>query len=94
MIGTAAVMAIFISVGFGILFSKLPRWIKNFLSRRYILLDIVLCWAVFSALGFAMVGMMTAAMVSVIVSGWLYFKYNKNRNKKRHDITTSRDRGA
>lgn len=77
MIGNAFVMAIFIAIGFGILFAKLPNWIKRFLSKRYILLDVFLCWAVFSALGFAMVGMMTAAMVSVFVSGWLYY-----RNKK------------
>ena len=80
MIMTAFILAVFITVGFGILFAKLPNWIKKFLSKRYILLDIFLCWAVFSSLGFAVVGVMCAAMVSVFVSGWLYV-VNNNKTK-------------
>jgi hypothetical protein len=82
MIITALVLAGFITAGFAILYAKLPKPIKKFLARRYILLDIILCWAVFSALGFAIIGVMTAAMVSLFVSGWLYFANQKEKQEK------------
>jgi hypothetical protein len=80
MITTALVLAILTTAAFMILFYKLPPRVRRFLSRRYILLDILLCWAVFSALGFALIGVMAAGFISLFVSAYLLWY------KKRAEI--------
>ncbi len=89
MLTTALVLSILITWGFGILYVKLPKPIKKFLAKRYILLDIFLAWVTFSILGFAMIGIVTAAIVSLFVSGWLYFEKQKlEKTKEKHENTS------
>lgn len=75
MIGTAFVVAMLVLAGFVIIFYKLPVWFRRFLSRRYILLDILLCILAFWVLSFTLMGIIAAGFISVIVS--LYLLYCK-----------------
>ena len=76
MITTALFLAVLVTVGFAILFYKLPNGLRKFLAGNYILLDIFLCWVVFTAFGFAMVGIMAAGFIALFVSIYL-FLYKK-----------------
>jgi len=73
MITTAFVMAVLTTAGFLILFYKLPVWLRKFLSKRYLLLDIILCALVFGSLGFALIGIMAAGFISLFVSIYLWW---------------------
>ena len=77
MITTAFTMAILMVAAFMILFYKLPLWLRRFLSKRYILLDILLCAMVFWALGFALIGLMAAGFISIFVSAYLLWYKKK-----------------
>jgi hypothetical protein len=91
MIMTAFIMALLILAAFMILFYKLPPWLRKFLSKRYILLDILLCAMVFWTLGFALIGLMSAGFISVFVSAYLLWYKKKvpytprtTRTRKSH----------
>jgi len=73
MLLTAFILAILVTIGFVILFYKLPVWLRSFLSRRYILLDIIIAWIVFTTMGFAIVGIAAAGFIALFVSGYLYW---------------------
>ena len=81
MITTAFVMAVLTTGAFFILFYKLPVWLRRALSKRYILLDIILCTLVFSWLGFALIGILAAAFISLFVSAYLLW-YKKTIPQK------------
>jgi len=86
LIVTAFVLAVLLTIGFAILYAKLPKPVKNFIRRRYIIADIILCWSIFAMLGFAMIGIMTAAMVSIFVSGWLWWEKEKARDSEKKTV--------
>jgi hypothetical protein len=81
-ITTAFMLAVLVTASFAILYLKLPAWIKNFLDGRYVLLDILIGWAAFSSLGFAMVGYVAAGFICLITSAYLYW-LKKKRDEKR-----------
>jgi hypothetical protein len=80
MITTAFVMAVLVTAGFVVLFYKLPVWLRRILSRRYIILDIILCILIFWTLGFALIGIMAAGFISLFVSAYLLW-YKKTAPK-------------
>lgn len=84
MFTTALVLAIVVLTGFIILFKKLPPWLQNFLSKRYLLLDILVAFVAFWALGYAMIGMLAAGFICLFVSGYLYLKREENKRKERN----------
>ena len=73
MIETAFVMAIVTVVAFGLEFQKLPKWLRGWLSRRHILLDIFVSWSVFAIMGFTIIGIMAAGFISLFITVWLYW---------------------
>jgi NADH:ubiquinone oxidoreductase subunit 5 (subunit L)/multisubunit Na+/H+ antiporter MnhA subunit len=81
MIWTAFVVAMLVLAGFVIIFYKLPAGLRRFLSKRYILTDILLCALAFWALSFTLIGIIAAAFISVIVS--LYLLHFKKTASKR-----------
>lgn len=84
MISTALFLAVLVTAGFVILFYKLPVSIRRFLSGWYILLDVIICWIVFTTMGFALIGLMAAGFISLFVSIYLYFyKYHSPKPKPK-----------
>lgn len=81
MIETAFVMAVLTTAAFAILFIKLPKKVRDFLSRRYLLLDVVLCFVTFQALGFALIGVLAAGFISVFVSAYLWWYKKKTESE-------------
>jgi hypothetical protein len=73
MIMSALFLALLVGAGFAILYAKLPPTIKRFLNKRYILLDIFIAWAVFSMIGFAIVGIYAAGFICLFVSLYLWY---------------------
>ena len=71
MISEAIFLSLMLVIGFVLMYKKFPRWLKRLISKHYIITDAILCWSTFSILGYAMVGIMTAAIVSLLVSLWL-----------------------
>jgi hypothetical protein len=82
MIVTALVVAGIVLAGFVIIFYKLPEGLRRFLSKRYILLDILLCAVAFWALSFTLIGIMAAGFISIAVSIYLLW-FKKSSCKKR-----------
>lgn len=71
MLEIAFIMAVLIFASFMILFYKLPPRVRNFLARRYLIMDFSLCFLTFMTLGFAITSIMAAGIISVLVSGYL-----------------------
>ncbi len=85
MITMALVVAGVTLAGFMILFYKLPVWLRRFLSKRYIILDILLCMLAFWVLSFTLVGIMAAAFISLAVSAYLLW-YKKTAPTPKRPI--------
>jgi len=80
MISTAFVVALLVLAGFIVLFYKLPEKLREFLSRRYLLLDVLICIVAFWALSFTLIGIVAAGFISLFVSLYLLW-YKKSTPK-------------
>lgn len=68
MIANAIALSILTLIGFLIVFSKLPQWVRDFMVKHTLLTDGVAMTVTYLALGGSVTGMMSAALVGIMVS--------------------------
>ena len=71
-------LATLTGTGFYLVFRRLPKGVKKFLQKHYLLTDIVACLLTYIVLGGTLVALFAAAFLGIIISILLTILHNKN----------------
>lgn len=83
LIEEATVLGIVSLVGFGLTWTRIPRWVREFCVDHPLLTDGVLTYSAYEIAGGSLRGIIAAGIVSVIVSVLLYYATIKRRRQTR-----------
>tara|TARA_Y100000310_G_C20645094_1_gene796083 strand:- start:281 stop:628 length:348 start_codon:yes stop_codon:yes gene_type:complete len=86
MIGTAIALAILTTLGFLIIYAKLPLSIKTFIQSHTLLTDALALAAIYVLLGGTLTALIAAAICGLFVSGLLYISGNKKEFLYLYDL--------
>ena len=81
MITEAAILGSASAVGFGLTYTRVPDWVKEFCLKHPLMTDVVATYLTYEILGGTLTALMAAGLVSVLVSILLYLLNYRDRRK-------------
>jgi len=81
MITEAAILGSASAVGFGLTYTRVPDWVKEFCLKHPLMTDVVATYLTYEILGGTLTALMAAGIVSVLVSILLYLLNYRDRRK-------------